>query len=107
MASKDEVVRKSPALCVPVQLRVVPPNKANTMKKIFNTITQISVGREDENPVFGECIHIKLEDEAGGMFLVMEQDGFDDKSNEIRIGFEEWDNICLAVSTLMNQKLVK
>lgn len=79
------------------------------MTKYFNTITQISVGRKDENPVFGECIRIKLEDECGGMFLVMEQDGNDltDRPNEIRIGFEEWDNICLAVSTLMAQKLVK
>lgn len=77
------------------------------MTKIYNTITQISVGREDENPVYGECIRIKLEDECGGMFLVMEQDGDDDKANEIRIGFEEWSSLCDAVQTLMGQNLVK
>jgi hypothetical protein len=79
------------------------------MKKIYNTITQISVGLESDNPVFGECIRIKLEDECGGMFLVFEQDGDHtmDTPHQVRIGLEEWDNVCLAVSTLMNQKLVK
>jgi hypothetical protein len=77
------------------------------MKKIYNTITQISVGHESNNPVFGECIRIRLEDECGGMFLVFEQDGSDDKIDEVRIGFEEWDNICQAVLTLKNQPLVK
>lgn len=78
------------------------------MTKHFNTITQISIGLATDNPVFGECIRIKLEDECGGMFLVFEQDGAEgDKPNEIRIGFEEWDNICQAVLTLKNQPLVK
>lgn len=75
--------------------------------KYFNTITQISVGQKTDNPVFGECVRVRLEDEAGGMFLVLEQDGSDDKLNEVRIGLDEWDNICQAVLMLKNQPLVK
>lgn len=74
--------------------------------KYFNTITQISVGQKTDNPVFGECVRVRLEDEAGGMFLVLEQDGSDDKLNEVRIGLDEWDNICQAVLMLKNQPLV-
>ena len=74
--------------------------------KYFNTITQISVGQATDNPVYGECVRIKLEDECGGMFLVFEQDK-DDEKQEVRIGCDEWDNICQAVLTLKNQPLVK
>ena len=74
--------------------------------KYFNTITQISVGQASDNPVYGECVRVKLEDECGGMFLVLEQDTEDDKQ-QVRIGLDEWDNICQAVLTLKNQPLVK
>lgn len=74
--------------------------------KYINTITQISVGQETDNPVYGECVRIKLEDECGGMFLVFSQDDTD-KENSVRIDFNEWDNICQAVMTLKNQPLVK
>lgn len=77
------------------------------MTQYYNTITQISVGTQTENPVFGECIRIKLEDEGGGMFLVFEQDCDDDRKHQVRIGFDEWDNITQAVLTLKNQALVK
>jgi hypothetical protein len=75
--------------------------------KYFNTITQITVGRANENPVYGDCVRVKLEDECGGMFLVFEQSGEDDREHEVRISFEEWDNICQAVQMLKSQDLVK
>lgn len=71
--------------------------------KYFNTITQISVGQATDNPVYGECVRIKLEDECGGMFLVFEQDDHEGEPRQVRIGFDEWDNICQAVLTLKNQ----
>ena len=74
--------------------------------KYFNTITQISVGQATDNPVFGDCIRIRLEDECGGMFLVFEQDT-EDEPQQVRIDLREWDNICQAVLTLKNQELVK
>jgi hypothetical protein len=75
------------------------------MAQYYNTITQITVGMESENPVYGECVRVKLEDECGGMFLVLEQDG--DHTHQVRIGLDEWDNICEAVMMLKNQPLVK
>ena len=75
--------------------------------KYFNTITQITVGMATENPVYGDCVHVKLEDECGGMFLVLEQDDANGRISEVRIGLDEWDNICQAVLTLKNQDLVK
>ena len=75
--------------------------------KYFNTITAISVGQKSDNPVFGECVRIKLDDECGGMFLVLEQDDHDGEPRQVRISFEEWDNICSAVGVLMKQPLVK
>ena len=76
------------------------------MIKYFNTITQISVGQETDNPVFGECVRISIDDECGGMFLVFAQDD-NTGEHKVRICFEEWDNICQAVLTLKNQFLVK
>lgn len=75
--------------------------------KYFNTITQVSVGMKTDNPIYGECVRIKLEDECGGMFLVFEQDTTEDNPHQIRIGLDEWDNICQAVLLLKNQELVK
>ena len=77
------------------------------MNKYYNTITQISVGMETDNPIFGECVRIRLEDECAGMFLILEQDNGDNKPSEVRIGLDEWNSICDAVHTLMDQRLVK
>lgn len=76
------------------------------MTQYYNTITQISVGTQTDNPVYGECVRIRLEDESGGMFLVFEQD-YDQGTHEVRIGFDQWENITQAVLTLKNQGLVK
>lgn len=77
--------------------------------KHFNTITAITVGRKDENIVYGDCTRVRLEDECGGLFLVLQQHGLpdEDRQNEIRIELDEWDSICQAVLTLKNQQLVK
>lgn len=75
--------------------------------KHFNTITQISVGLKTDNPVYGECIRVSLDDECGGMYLVLEQDTAEDKPAQVRIGLDEWDNVCQAVLMLKNQELVK
>lgn len=75
--------------------------------KYFNTITKISVGQKSDNPVYGECVRVKLDDECGGMFLVLEQDDHNGEPRQVRIGLDEWDNICQAVLTLKNQTLVK
>lgn len=74
--------------------------------KYVNTITQISVGTEGQNPVFGECTRVRLEDECGGMFIVLEQDGASPEGiNQIRIDPNEWAAITEAMLTLRNQPL--
>jgi hypothetical protein len=75
--------------------------------KYINTITQITVGMANDNPIFGDCVRVKLDDECGGMFLVLMQDAADGRENEVRIGLDEWDNICQAVLMLNSQQLVK
>lgn len=75
--------------------------------KYFNTITSITVGREEENPIYGDCVRVKLDDECGGMFITLEQDDVTDEPNQVRIDLREWDSICQAVLTLKNQQLVK
>jgi hypothetical protein len=77
------------------------------MTDIYNTITQISVGQKDDSPIFGQGIRIKLDDDCAGMFLVFEQDDANNNANQIRISFEEWDNVIQAVYVLKNQPLVK
>ena len=61
---------------------------------------------QSDNPVYGDCVRVKLDDECGGMFLVLEQDGGDDRQHEVRIGIDEWSNICQAVNMLVNQPMV-
>ena len=75
--------------------------------KYINTITQVTVGMANDNPIFGDCVRVKLDDECGGMFLVLMQDDAEGRENEVRIGLDEWDNICQAVLMLKNQELVK
>ncbi len=62
---------------------------------------------QNDNPVYGECIRVKLEGECCGMFLVLEQDTGLDEVHQVRIGLDEWDNVCQAVLLLKNQPLVK
>ena len=72
--------------------------------KYINTINQIIVGSLDDNTTFEECIRVKLED--AGMFLIFQQNSLD-RQHEIRISFDEWINICEAVSSLKHQPMVK
>ena len=60
------------------------------------TTTEITVHPEEYNPVFGEHVtKIKLDDEAGGAFILMMQD-----DQQIRLDFEEFDLVSDAVRIL-------
>lgn len=83
------------------------PTAGTRIMKYTNTITQISVGYTNENPIYGDCIRVKLEDECGGMFLVIEQDTETETVHQVRISLDEWEHICDAVAVLTNQPLVK
>ena len=55
------------------------------MNDYKTTMTKFAIHRTGDNPVFGEgVIHVSLDDEGGGSFLVLEQE-----SQKIRITLEE------------------
>ena len=63
------------------------------------TITQVTIHKSDDNPVFGEsATRIKLEDEGAGRYLVIEQD-----ESSIRLDPEELDLIIAEAKKLMAQ----
>jgi hypothetical protein len=64
------------------------------------TVTEITVHREDESPVFGELVtHVKLDDEGGGAFVKLIQ--FNNiQMNEVRFGFNEFEYLVQAVNAL-------
>lgn len=69
----------------------------------MKTITAISIHRAGESPVFGkETITVRLEDEGGGAFIVLEQE-----DNKIRLDIEELDEIREAVDIMLGQEGVE
>ena len=71
----------------------------------YSTINSISVS-QGGSPILDDHIDISLEDEGGGLFLVISQTT-DTADNAIRVGFDEWEHIARAVSVLKGQPLVK
>lgn len=68
------------------------------------TMTAVVIHSRGTNPLFGEGIlRIRLDDEAGGPFLVLEQE-IDGEENEIRLDFEEIPLIVRAANLLQQQK---
>lgn len=77
--------------------------------KYATTILKVSVHGEDAHPVFGEGnIYISVEDEAGGPFLIIEQD-FDehDGTAKIRVEYQELVAINEAAKMLMHQLYIE
>ena len=63
------------------------------------TVTEISIHKEDESPIFGDMVtHIKLDDEGGGAFIKITQEN--DGTNEIRLDFSEIEHIIKAFDML-------
>jgi hypothetical protein len=74
-----------------------------TTQGYINTITAIAVHPPDLNPVFGDgVVTAQLDDEAGGPFVVLEQDG-----QKVRICFEEVEALVQAISQLRAQPAVQ
>lgn len=71
------------------------------------TVTEIAIHPIGVNPVYGEGVtRVRLEDEAGGIFLSIVQDN-DSGSHRITIDPEELPVLTQAVSTLMQQAATK
>ena len=64
------------------------------------TITEVTMHHEGQSPVFSElATKIRLEDEGAGEFVSITQDT-DRGVATIRLDFEEFDYLLLAVNTL-------
>jgi len=64
------------------------------------TVTEISIHKEDESPIFGDiATHVKLDDEGGGVFIKIVQHD-DTKMNEIRLDFNEVEYLVKAIEML-------
>lgn len=65
-----------------------------------HTTTQFTVHLDEESPIFGESsITVKLDDEAGGAFLVLE----DTLGGKISVDYEQWKILNKAVDVLFSQ----
>lgn len=78
------------------------------MKATYETtILKTAVHLSSENPVFGEGVtYVGIDDEAGGAFLVLEQETDDGTYNKIRIDYEEFLAVVEAAKFMMSQKSV-
>ena len=74
------------------------------MAKYISTILKIAIHTEDMNPVFGETVtHVGIEDDAAGPFIVLSQCHDESKEGEVRVDFEELEQIYLASKVLIDQ----
>jgi hypothetical protein len=80
----------------------------NRMSKYKTTILQVSIHREESNPVFGEGnTYVKIDDEAGGPFLIIEQTDDESKLGTVRMDYEEFMAVAEAAKMLMHQLYIE
>ena len=78
------------------------------MSKYKTTILQVSIHREESNPLFGEGnTYVKIEDECGGPFLIIEQTDDESKLGIVRMDYEEFIAVAEAAKMLMHQLYIE
>jgi hypothetical protein len=78
------------------------------MSDFKTTILQVSVHREESNPVFGEGnTYISVEDEAAGPFLVIQQTDDVMEHGKVRMDYEEFMAVAEAAKMLMHQMYIE
>lgn len=88
---------------------MIPPCLLQPVQGYQPTITAITVHPEGVNPVYGEgATTVRLEDEAGGPFIVLEQrpDHPQQDREEIRLDFDEVEALVQAIAVLRSQRAV-
>jgi hypothetical protein len=71
------------------------------------TITEISIHRKNDSPIFGELnTKVKLADEGDGMFVKISQES-DDGYSTVRLGFDELEYVNEAILILQKQETVQ
>ena len=69
--------------------------------KYQTTTVQMSVHLENESPIFGgSAINVRLEDEAGGIFLEL----IDGEGTKMRVDYTQWIELNKGVAAMMKQK---
>lgn len=64
------------------------------------TVTEIAVHKKDESPIFGDIVtHVKLGDEGAGTFIKLVQHDHN-RTNVIRLDFNEVEFIIKAIEML-------
>ena len=72
------------------------------------TILQVSVHREESNPVFGRGnTYVSVDDEAAGPFLTIEQHDENSESGKLRFDYEEFAAVAEAAKMLMHQMYIE
>lgn len=62
-------------------------------------MTELSVYRAELHPIFGEtALKIRIEDEGGGMFIVLEQE-----IGKVMVDPDEWPHVRNAVERLLDE----
>ena len=78
------------------------------MSEYKTTILQVSVHREESNPIFGEGnTYVSVDDEAGGPFLVIQQTDDDIEAGKVRMDYEEFMAVAEAAKMLMHQMYIE
>lgn len=80
----------------------------NRMSKYRTTILQVSIHREESNPIFGEGnTYVSVDDEAGGPFIVIEQHDDSSESGKLRFDYAEFVAVAEAAKMLMHQMYIE
>ena len=78
------------------------------MSKYKTTILQVSVHREEFNPIFGEGnTYVSVDDEAGGPFLTIQQTEDVMENGKVRMDYEEFMAVAEAAKMLMHQMYIE
>lgn len=71
------------------------------MPTVKTTPTRYAIHYEDESPIFGEStIHVSIDDEAAGPYLVIESTNPDGTDGKVTIDFAQWPSVCDVVKHL-------
>ena len=78
------------------------------MSKYVSTIVSVSVHHKDVNPIFGESnVVVRVEDEGGGPFLVLEQITADSTDQSIRLDYDEFLAVAQVAKMLLEQTYIE
>ena len=78
------------------------------MSKYISTIMSVSVHNKAVNPIYGEFnVVVRVEDEGGGPFLVLEQSTDDSANQKIRLDYDELLAVAQAAKMLMEQTYIE